>query len=266
VRIGADGQCHPVAMVHDRRARAAANVEQRRAAGERLPEKIDETSERTAHGRVSWHERRARGTIAAMNALLTFFRGLRALRHPALVRRLGDLLAREQEIDAVRRRNPGTHISSDAVIDGWREGTLRLGAGVTVERGTLLNLGDPHNGFGTLDVGEGTWIGQYDNLRLSGGTTIRIGARCLISQFCTIVAANHSIARGVRIADARPADSPRDVTIGDDVWLGAGVIVLPGVTIADGAVIGAGSVVTESVGAYEIRAGNPARTIGVRPE
>jgi len=101
---------------------------------------------------------------------------------------------------------------------------------------------------------------------LSGYTTIRIGARCLISQFCTIVGANHAINRSMLIADAPPAASPRNVTIGDDVWLGAGVIVLPGVTIGDGAVIGAGSVVTQPVGAYEIRVGNPARTIGERPE
>src|ERR1051325_4242232 len=216
---------------------------------------------------ASWHERRPRGTMPKMlDALVAFLRGLRALRHPELVRRLGELRAREAELDAIRRRNPGTHISSEAVIDGWREGTLRLGSGVTIERGTLVNLGDPHNGYGTLDVGEGTWIGQYDNIRLSGGTSIRIGSRCLISQFCTIVSSNHDVRRGVRIADAKPAESPRDVTIGDDVWLGAGVIVLPGVTIADGAVIGAGSVVTESVAAYEIRAGNPARTIGTRPE
>jgi len=201
-----------------------------------------------------------------LDALLTFLRGLRALRHPELVRRLGELRTREADLDAVRARCPGTHISSDAIIDGWREGTLRLGRGVSIERGTLVILGDPLNGFGTLEVGEGTLIGQYDNIRLSGDTTIRIGARCLISQFCTIVGANHAINRGVRIADAPPAASPRNVTIGDDVWLGAGVIVLPGVTIGDGAVIGAGSVVTQPVGAYEIRVGNPARTIGERPE
>ena len=57
----------------------------------------------------------------------------------------------------------------------------------------------------------------------------------------------------------------RDVTIGDDVWLGAGAILLPGTIVADGAVIGAGSVVIDSIGQYEIWAGNPARKIGERP-
>jgi acetyltransferase-like isoleucine patch superfamily enzyme len=201
-----------------------------------------------------------------IDRLLTFLRGLRLLRHPELIRRLGEIRSAEAEIDELRRRNPGAKISSDAIIDAWREGTLRLAPGSQVERGTMLNLGDAHNGYGTLIVGERTWIGPYNNIRLAAGATIRIGAGCLISQFCTIVGANHTISRDVKIADAPSALSPRDVTIGDDVWLGAGAIVLPGVTIGDGAVIGAGSVVTHSVGACEIFAGNPARKIGERPE
>lgn len=55
-----------------------------------------------------------------------------------------------------------------------------------------------------------------------------------------------------------------DVTIGNDVWIGMGAIVLPGVTIGDGAIIGAGSVVTKNVGDYEIVGGNPARHIRFR--
>lgn len=55
------------------------------------------------------------------------------------------------------------------------------------------------------------------------------------------------------------AFSKGDVIIGNDVWIGKGVIILSGRTIADGAVIGAYSVVTKDVGPYEIWAGNPAR-------
>jgi acetyltransferase-like isoleucine patch superfamily enzyme len=54
------------------------------------------------------------------------------------------------------------------------------------------------------------------------------------------------------------------VVLEDDVWLGAGVTVMPGVTIHTGAVIGAGSVVTKDVSAYEIWAGVPAKKIGER--
>ncbi len=51
------------------------------------------------------------------------------------------------------------------------------------------------------------------------------------------------------------------ITIGNDVWLGGNVVVLPGVTIGDGAVIGAGSVVTRDIPAYCIAAGNPCRVL-----
>lgn len=54
------------------------------------------------------------------------------------------------------------------------------------------------------------------------------------------------------------------VYIGDDVWIGAGAIILKGVRISDGAVVAAGSVVTKNVEPYSVVAGNPARYIKTR--
>ena len=59
----------------------------------------------------------------------------------------------------------------------------------------------------------------------------------------------------VRLCYARP------VTIGNDCWLGAGVIVCPGVTIGDGCVIGAGSVVTKDIPANSFACGVPCRVV-----
>ncbi len=59
--------------------------------------------------------------------------------------------------------------------------------------------------------------------------------------------------------DGHPA-SKGPTTIGHDVWLGTGCMILSGVTIGHGAVIGAGAVVTADVAPYAIAAGNPART------
>ncbi len=54
------------------------------------------------------------------------------------------------------------------------------------------------------------------------------------------------------------------VTICDDVWIGARVIILPGVTVGKGAIIAAGAVVTKDVPEYAIVGGNPARVIKMR--
>ena len=53
----------------------------------------------------------------------------------------------------------------------------------------------------------------------------------------------------------------RRITIGNDVWLGAGVIVLPEIAIGEGSIIGAGSIVTKNVPPYSVAVGNPARVI-----
>lgn len=58
--------------------------------------------------------------------------------------------------------------------------------------------------------------------------------------------------------------APRPVEIGNDVWIGVRVIILPGVHVGDGAIIGAGSVVTRDVEPYSIVGGNPAKLIRKR--
>jgi maltose O-acetyltransferase len=61
-------------------------------------------------------------------------------------------------------------------------------------------------------------------------------------------------------------DAPGPVTIGDDVWIGTRVIILPSVTIGKGAIIGAGAIVTKDVPEYAITCGNPARIVKYRTE
>ncbi len=60
------------------------------------------------------------------------------------------------------------------------------------------------------------------------------------------------------------AGRPGGVTVGNDVWIGHGAIVLPGVEIGDGAIVGAGAVVTKNVPPYAIVGGSPARVIKYR--
>lgn len=90
---------------------------------------------------------------------------------------------------------------------------------------------------------------------------VRIGARSQIGPYVQILTADHP-----RDAAARAAgvEMGRPVTIGADVWIGGGAIILPGVTVGDGAIIGAGAVVTRDVPAGITVAGNPARPLPKR--
>lgn len=198
-----------------------------------------------------------------MSALGTWLRGLWLLRHPELIKDLGERRRQLQELRAAASSNPGAKLGSQVRLLAYESGRLRLDAGATVCDGTVLSFGDHNNGRGRIEIGERSWIGQYNNLRAGGGD-IRIGKDCLISQFCTLVATNHAHQRGKPI-QSQGADPGRiGVTLGDDVWLGAGCAVMPGVAIGDGAIVGANAVVTGSIPANEIWAGVPARKIADR--
>lgn len=92
----------------------------------------------------------------------------------------------------------------------------------------------------------------------SGG--VEIGDRVLIGYRTQILSANHRVPDGMeRIFGA--GHVRKRVTIGNDVWIGANCIILPGVSIGQGAVVAAGSVVTKNVEPFTVVAGVPARVV-----
>ncbi|TVP73281.1 MAG: sugar O-acetyltransferase [Rhodobacteraceae bacterium] len=84
---------------------------------------------------------------------------------------------------------------------------------------------------------------------------VRIGARTQIGPNVQILTADHPRDAQAR---ARGEEWGRPITIGADVWIGGGAILLPGVTVGNGAIIAAGAVVTRDVAAGATVAGNPA--------
>ena len=91
-----------------------------------------------------------------------------------------------------------------------------------------------------LSIGDNTYIGEGNNIRAAGGK-ISIGHDCSISQHVTIVASNNNIKKDQLIKEQGWSKTNNFITIGDDVWIGAGSIILPRPTIGKGAVIGAGT-------------------------
>lgn len=107
-----------------------------------------------------------------------------------------------------------------------------------------------------LSVGARTFVNV--NLTALDVAAITIGEDCQIGPNVQLLTPTHPVEPEPRRAKLEAA---KPITIGDNVWLGGGVIVCPGVTIGDNAVIGAGSVVTRDVPADVVAVGNPARVV-----
>lgn len=107
-----------------------------------------------------------------------------------------------------------------------------------------------------LHVGARTFINA--NLTALDVARITIGEDCQIGPNVQLLTPTHPLEPGPR-RDRLEAAQP--ITLGDNVWLGGGVIVCPGVTIGDDSVIGAGAVVTRDIPAGVVAVGNPARVI-----
>lgn len=109
------------------------------------------------------------------------------------------------------------------------------------------------------------------NLHVSAGAVlygrggIAIGEDVMIGHYATIYSSQHQWDRDPSLPMIYQGHKSAPVEIGDDVWIGAHVVVLPGVHIATGTVVAAGAVVTRDTDPYSIVAGSPARPIGQRP-
>ena len=125
--------------------------------------------------------------------------------------------------------------------------SVRLRMPVTIYQPEQLALGSQ------IDVGE------YVVIRASGGVTI--GDRVLVAAHAIITSRQHPT-RLPRFGVTE--DAP--IAIEDDVWIGAGAIVLPGVVLGRGSIIGAGAVVTSNVEPFSIVGGVPATPIGRVPQ
>lgn len=127
---------------------------------------------------------------------------------------------------------------------------------IYLENGVKLNIG---NIQAELTIGSYSYINSYTIIdchhKVTIGKNTQIGPHCYITDF------DHDIQVDIRNPHHRSNKSYAPVCIEDNVWLGAGVIVLKGVTIGKNSVIAAGSVVTKTIPANVVAAGSPAKVI-----
>lgn len=112
-----------------------------------------------------------------------------------------------------------------------------------------------------ISIGEGSVINGDCNL--NGQGEISIGVYCHLAKGLTIISSNHNWLS----TESLPYDNKyilKPVVIGDAVWIGANVTILPGVSIGDGSIVAAGSVVIKDVPKGKVFGGNPAKEVGAR--
>lgn len=91
-----------------------------------------------------------------------------------------------------------------------------------------------------------------------------LGNNVVMGPEVTILSQNHSFSDTAKPISEQGSDPKRTVIIGNDVWIGTRVIILPGVTVGNHAIIGSGAVVTKDVPEWAVVGGNPAVLIKMR--
>ncbi len=157
----------------------------------------------------------------------------------------------------VQFKGGGQRICGLAIARASDGGEVVLGARCHLARGVELVAQR-----GRIEVGDDAFIGPWTTITAKSG--VSIGADCLIAERVTIRDQNHEIHGAAGLPIWRAGFRTAPIVIGDDVWIGAGAVVLAGVRIGDGAVIAANAVVTRDVAPREIVGGVPARSLGWR--
>ena len=133
----------------------------------------------------------------------------------------------------------GFHAGRRVVL--WAPNELKIGDSCYIGRYSQIEC-DAEIGHNVIMANTVSFVGRYDHQFRHVGTPTRLS-------------------RQIRDPDYDWKGSDIKVTVGDDVWIGFGAIILSGVTIGEGSVIAAGSVVTKDVEAYSVVGGNPAKKI-----
>lgn len=160
---------------------------------------------------------------------------------------LSELYACRDRIYELNRLHPRETATRDILL---RSIIGHMGREVTILSPFFCDYGSH------ISIGDCTYINF--NLTVLDEAPVTIGSHVFIGPGCSLLTAVHPLDAQER---NKGTEKALPIIIGDSVWLGGNVTVLPGVTIGEGAVVGAGSVVTRDVPPRTVVAGNPARII-----
>src|SRR6266496_3536122 len=138
---------------------------------------------------------------------------------------------------------------------GYRLLLASVGRNVTFGQGVVLR--HPWK----IRIGDHVNIGFHSEI--FSGSSVTVGRHGLFAAYTYLVGGGHEFERGDLAVLEQPRSS-RGITLGDNVWLGAGAKVLDGVCLGDDVVVGAGAVVTSDLPPGAVAVGIPARVVRTR--
>jgi len=141
------------------------------------------------------------------------------------------------------------------VLEALDDGRLEIGANTLLEPDVWITVPAP----GRVRIGEGTFLNV--GVMVAAVALVEIGSHCMLANGCFVTDANHRFDDPERPVPWQGFSSKGPTRIGDNVWLGANVVVTSGVTIGERCVIGANSVVTQDIPPFSIAAGAPAKVL-----
>jgi acetyltransferase-like isoleucine patch superfamily enzyme len=149
-------------------------------------------------------------------------------------------------------------IGPGVVLEIGKQAEVKLGRWCWIGHGTKIRAHE-----GCVEVGAKTVMGQ--ECTISSFQSVKIGRECVIADRVMLIDFDHGVVeveRPIRLQGIYK----RDVTVGNNCWIGYGACILRGVTIGDNCIVGTNAVVTKDVPPNSVVGGVPAKLIRKRPK
>lgn len=190
---------------------------------------------------------------------------------------LGVKFSKNKGYFILKHRFPNCKISKEITVEGDAN-KIYLGKNSTLEGGTFFSTSFGGNIYfgencvirrgsmvmtygGDIHFGDRCGINSYVIIYGHGG--LKVGSDVWFATHSIVIPANHTFLSFEETIYSQPL-SKQGISIGNDVWVGAGAKILDGVVVGNGVVIGAGAVVTTDIPDYSICVGIPAKVIKSR--
>lgn len=153
----------------------------------------------------------------------------------------------------------GVTLEDNVLLDGLSKDGLSIGNNVKIGSYTVISCSGSLKQLGKgFKIGENSGIGDFSFFGAAGG--IEIGNNVIMGQNVRFHSENHNFSR-IDIPIREQGVTNKGINIGDDCWIGSGVVFLDGVQVGSGCVIGANTLVNKSIPPYSVAVGNPMKIV-----